>query len=81
MARCWACFVLAFFFRRVRGTAAFFGMLAGEAAVFWAFLFTEISFLWYNVIGCAGGDRHGAGDYVQLAERPIGFLRNGIGCK
>jgi Na+/proline symporter len=46
-------FVLAFFFRRVRGTAAFWGMLAGEVVVFSAFLFTGISFLWYNVIGCA----------------------------
>jgi len=27
-------------------------MLAGEAAIFAAFLFTGISFLWYNVIGC-----------------------------
>ncbi len=45
-------FVLAFFFRRVRGTAAFIGLLVGEAVVFWAFLFTGISFLWYNVIGC-----------------------------
>ncbi|HWB82634.1 MAG TPA: sodium:solute symporter [Bryobacteraceae bacterium] len=45
-------FVLAFVFRRVRGTGAFAGMLAGEVAVFWAFLFTGISFLWYNVIGC-----------------------------
>ena len=45
-------FVLAFFFQRVGGTAAFVGMLAGEAAIFWAF-FTRISFLWYNVIGCA----------------------------
>src|SRR5581483_10675680 len=46
-------FVLAFFFRRVRGTAAFFGMLAGEAAIFATRFFTGISFLWYNVIGCA----------------------------
>jgi hypothetical protein len=46
-------FVLAFFFRSVRGTAAFWGMLVGEAFVFAAFKFTEISFLWYNVIGCA----------------------------
>jgi len=45
-------FALAFFFRHVRGTAAFFGMLAGEAAIFWAFFFTHISFLWYNVLGC-----------------------------
>jgi Na+/proline symporter len=47
------CFVLAFGFRRVRGTATFVGMLAGEAAIFWAFLFTNISWLWYNVLGCA----------------------------
>jgi Na+/proline symporter len=46
-------FVLAFFFRSVRGTGAFWGMLLGEAFVFAAFLFTGISFLWYNVIGCA----------------------------
>ncbi|MBM3776316.1 MAG: sodium:solute symporter, partial [Acidobacteria bacterium] len=45
-------FVLAFFFPRARGTAAFAGMLAGEAAIFACFLFTGISFLWYNVIGC-----------------------------
>ena len=46
-------FALAFFFRRVSGTGAFLGMLAGEAAIFAAFFFTGISFLWYNVIGCA----------------------------
>jgi SSS family solute:Na+ symporter len=45
-------FVLAFWFRRVNGTGAFVGMLAGEAAIFWAWWFTGISFLWYNVIGC-----------------------------
>lgn len=47
------CFVLAFGFRRVGGTATFFGMLAGEAAIFWAFFFTNVSWLWYNVLGCA----------------------------
>jgi Na+/proline symporter len=46
------CFVLAFGFRRVGGTATFVGMLAGEAAIFSAFFFTGISWLWYNVIGC-----------------------------
>jgi Na+/proline symporter len=46
------CFVLALAFRRVRGTATFIGMLAGEAAIFSAFLFTGMSYLWYNVIGC-----------------------------
>jgi Na+/proline symporter len=46
------CFVLALAFRRVGGTAVFAGMLAGEAAIFSAFLFTGMSYLWYNVIGC-----------------------------
>jgi Na+/proline symporter len=62
-------FALAFYFPRVTGTAAFVGVLAGEAAIFYARFFTGISFLWYNVLGCvvviatavavteAGGDR------------------------
>jgi len=45
-------FVLAFFFRRVGGTAAFAGVLCGQAAVFAAHLFTKTAFLWYNAIGC-----------------------------
>jgi len=45
-------FVLAFCFKRVGGTPAFFGVLAGEAAIFCAAAFTSVSFLWYNVIGC-----------------------------
>jgi Na+/proline symporter len=47
------CFVLALAFKRVGGTATFIGMLAGEAAIFSAFLFTGMSYLWYNVIGCS----------------------------
>ncbi|MGD0047417.1 MAG: sodium:solute symporter [Bryobacteraceae bacterium] len=46
------CFVVAFAFRKVGGTAVFLGMLAGEAAIFWVFLRGGISYLWYNVIGC-----------------------------
>ena len=44
-------FALAFFTTRITGTAAFWGMIAGEGAIFAAFFFTNISFLWYNVIG------------------------------
>lgn len=44
-------FVLAFFFKRVGGTGAFLGMIAGEVAIFSCFFFTNISFLWYNVVG------------------------------
>jgi SSS family transporter len=45
-------FILAFYFPRVNARGAFYGVLAGEAAIFAAHLFTGISFLWYNVIGC-----------------------------
>lgn len=45
-------FVLAFFVKRVKGTAAFWGVIAGEAAIFAVAKWTSISFLWYNVVGC-----------------------------
>lgn len=45
-------FVLAFFFKNVGANGAFCGVLVGEAAIFTAALFTKVSFLWYNVIGC-----------------------------
>lgn len=44
-------FILAFFFKSVKGTAAFCGVLAGEAAIFACAVFTDVSFLWYNVVG------------------------------
>lgn len=45
-------FVLAFFFKSVTGTGAFAGVIVGETAIFAVSLLTDISFLWYNVIGC-----------------------------
>lgn len=45
-------FALAFFCKHVRGTAAFWGVLAGETAIFAVARFTNVSFLWYNVVGC-----------------------------
>jgi SSS family transporter len=45
-------FVLAFFFKSVGANGAFTGVVAGEAAIFAAYLFTKISYLWYNVVGC-----------------------------
>ena len=47
------CFVLAFAFPRVRGTAAFWGMLAGETVILCTARFTDIAWLWYNGLGCA----------------------------
>ena len=45
-------FVLAFVPWRVNGHGAFAGMLAGLAAVAWTARATEVSFLWYNMVGC-----------------------------
>ena len=45
-------FVLAFFFRKVRGRGAFWGVLSGEAVILACWYFTNIAYLWYNVIGC-----------------------------
>ena len=45
-------FVLAFFVKRAGGTAAFRGVMAGQAAIFAVAWFTPIAYLWYNVIGC-----------------------------
>ncbi len=47
-------FLLAFYVKRVGGTAVFLGALAGEIAVVVCFAATDISFLWYNVVGCLG---------------------------
>lgn len=44
-------FTLAFFFPRVGSNAAFIAVILGEAAIFGAAFFTDIFFLWYNVIG------------------------------
>jgi len=44
-------FLTAFYLRRVGGTAVFAGALLAEAAVIACFAFTDISFLWYNLIG------------------------------
>jgi hypothetical protein len=45
-------FLVAFFVRRVRGSAVFFAAVAAQTLVFVLFLTLNISYLWYNVIGC-----------------------------
>ena len=45
-------FLVAFYWKRVGGTAVFLAALVAEAAVVWCFLYSGISFLWYNVVGC-----------------------------
>jgi Na+/proline symporter len=45
-------FVLAFYFPKVTANGAFVGVLIGEAAIFATNWFTDVAYLWYNIIGC-----------------------------
>ncbi len=44
-------FLLAIGWKRANATGAFVGLFAGMAAVAWATFYTDVSFLWHNVIG------------------------------
>jgi solute:Na+ symporter, SSS family len=46
-------FLVAFFLRRVGGTAVFVALIVAQVLVVLTFALTSIGFLWYNVIGCA----------------------------
>jgi Na+/proline symporter len=46
-------FLVAFFIKRVGGTAAFWAAIAAQILVFAMYAKLEISYLWYNFIGCA----------------------------
>jgi len=48
-----ALFLVAFFLKRVGGTAAFWAALAAQTLVFVLYFSLNISYLWYNFIGCA----------------------------
>ncbi|MBJ6116776.1 sodium:solute symporter [Pontibacter sp. BT310] len=45
-------FLVAFYFKRIKGNAVFFAALLAEGVVLYCFYFTDIAFLWFNVIGC-----------------------------
>jgi Na+/proline symporter len=44
-------FLVAFYLKKIGGNATFYAALIAEAVVLYCYLFTEIPFLWYNVIG------------------------------
>jgi len=46
-------FLVAFFFRRVGGSAVFVAAVAAQAIVIAMYLSLNLGYLWYNVIGCA----------------------------
>jgi solute:Na+ symporter, SSS family len=46
-------FLLAIAFPRATGNGAFVGLIAGMASVAWAARYTNLAFLWHNVVGVA----------------------------
>jgi SSS family transporter len=46
-------FIIAFSFKKIGGDATFFAAIVAEAVVLACFFFSEIPYLWFNVIGCA----------------------------
>jgi solute:Na+ symporter, SSS family len=45
-------FLVAFYFKSIKGASAFYAAIIAEAIVLWCYFNTTISFLWFNVIGC-----------------------------
>jgi Na+/proline symporter len=45
-------FLIAFYLKKIGGHATFYSALVAEIVVIACYLFTDIPYLWYNVIGC-----------------------------
>jgi hypothetical protein len=45
-------FLVAFYMKKISGTAVFYGALIGESFIVYAWLTDLTAFLWLNVIGC-----------------------------
>ena len=65
-------FLLAFMVRRSNGTGAFYGLIAGEIAVFAVAYYSSISWLYYNVVGVAA---------VLAAGTAISMLRSSFAAR
>lgn len=50
-----AIFLIAFYVKRVGGTATFLGAVTGEIAVILCAVYTDMAWLWWNVVGCVAG--------------------------
>jgi len=50
-----AIFLVAFYAKHVGATAVFYGAIVAEATVLLCWLFTDMAWLWWNVVGCVVG--------------------------
>jgi solute:Na+ symporter, SSS family len=63
-------FLVAFFLRRVGGSAVFFAAVAAQVLVIAMYLTLNIGYLWYNLIGCAACIGFSAVLQTVLPARP-----------
>ncbi len=63
-------FLVAFFLKHVRGTAVFVSAIVAQALVILMYFSLSISYLWYNLIGCAGCVLLSLLIQVALGSRP-----------
>ena len=52
MGRCSGFFLVAFYIKRIGGTAVFWAAILSECIVVYCYRYTGIAFLLYTVIGC-----------------------------
>jgi SSS family transporter len=45
-------FLVGFYLRNIKGTATFLAAVCAELLVLFCFFFTDLTFLWYNLVGC-----------------------------
>jgi SSS family transporter len=62
-------FILAIGWKRATPNGAFVGLIAGMASVAWFFFYTNVAFLWHNLIGAVGVVA--AGVLVSEIERSV----------
>ncbi|MEI6861283.1 MAG: sodium:solute symporter [Verrucomicrobiota bacterium] len=61
-------FLVAFFLKNIGGTAVFWAAVAAQALVFALYASLSISYLWYNLIGCAACVLFAAGLQLLLGQ-------------
>jgi Na+/proline symporter len=66
-------FITAFFFKRIGGTAVFWGMILAELLVLYCYYYTDLAFLLYNIIGCfmVVGSAGVIQFFIQQKTRPV----------
>jgi SSS family transporter len=69
-----AIFLVAFYVKRVGGTAMLWGALIAEAAVVLCSLYTEMAWLWWNVVGCVVGVTAALLAQAVMPSKPIAPL-------